>query len=611
MSGLCGWLDTVGGAAAAPDAIAAMASALQRFDKGEIRTAVSGPAAVAVTGPDTDIFREGDRLAAVRGRPRFEDAELAGVAQRDGNARALAQGYARKGRDILASVSGTFAFALIDAGRRELLLATDRVGTQPLCHAKAGGVLVFGSALDAIGAYPGMPDAVDRQAIYDYVYFHMIPGPRTIHAGCTRLRPGTLLWQNGAASESRPYWEMRYVEDDRRSFPELKEAFLSNLRDSVRRAASDGVVGTFLSGGTDSSTIAGMLGEVTGEPARTYSIGFEAQGYDEMEYARIAARHFGTRHHEYYVTPADVVAAIPRIAAAHDQPFGNSSAVPTYYCAKLAREDGVTALLGGDGGDELFGGNDRYVKQHLYSLYSDLPAALRKGLIEPLAFLPPEVSIVGKVQRYIRNASVPMPARYDNYNLLERLGPANVFADEFLAGVDHELPRNQMAREYHAARAGSLINRMLAFDLKYTLADNDLPKVSRSCELAGVSIRYPLLDDALVAFSAQLPPRMKLKGTKLRWFFKEALRGFLPDAIITKTKHGFGLPFGPWLQSHPPLKQIAMDSLSDLRRRGIERAALIDELTGVHIREHAGYYGTMVWVLMMLEQWIKVHKAAV
>src|SRR5262249_16699723 len=141
-------------------------------------------------------------------------------------------------------------------------------------------------------------------------------------------------------------------------------------------------VGTFLSGGTDSSTVAGMLGEVTGQPARTYSIGFDAQGYDEMAYARIAARHFNTRHNEYYVTSDDVVSAIPQIAAVHDQPFGNASAVPTFYCAKLARDDGVDVLLGGDGGDELFGGNDRYATQYLYSLYSDLPSGLRKGLIE-------------------------------------------------------------------------------------------------------------------------------------------------------------------------------------------------------------------------------------
>jgi asparagine synthase (glutamine-hydrolysing) len=493
--------------------------------------------------------------------------------------------------------------ALLNGHTGEAVLAVDRMGTRPLCYGNAGGRFVFGSTLDAIEAHPGAGTDIDAQAIYDYVHFHMVPGPRTIHAGRQRMLPGTyVIWRAGA-TQTGAYWKMRYLESDRRAFPTLKETFVALLRDSVSTAARDSNAGAFLSGGTDSSTLAGMLGDVTGEPARTYSIGFEADGYDEMEYARIAARHFRTVHHEYYVTPDDVVAAIPRIAAVHDQPFGNASAVPTYYCAKLAKADGVEVLLGGDGGDELFGGNDRYAKQYLYSLYGDLPTPLRKGLIEPLAKLVPPVGIAGKAQRYMRNASEPMPARYDNYNLLERLGPANVFTTEFLETVDPQQPRAQVARDYGQAHAGTLINRMLALDLRYTLADNDLPKVARSCELAGVEARFPMLDDAVVAFSASLAPDLKLKGTRLRYFFKEALRGYLPDAIITKTKHGFGLPFGLWLQTHAPLRQLALESLTDLKRRHIVRPDFIDELTSIHVHAHAAYYGTMVWVLMMLELW--------
>jgi asparagine synthase (glutamine-hydrolysing) len=483
------------------------------------------------------------------------------------------------------------------------------MGTRPLCYADVGGKLVFGSSLDAIDAFPEIATVLNRQAIYDYVYFHMVPGPQTIHAGRHRLLPGEFLtWRNGRV-ETGAYWQMRYEEDEQVPFAELKARFISLLKESVREAVSDGTTGAFLSGGTDSSTIAGMLGEVTGQPALTFSIGFEAQGYDEMDYARIAARHFGTRHHEYYVTPADVVMGIPKIAAAHDQPFGNSSAVPTYYCARLARDNGVRTLLGGDGGDELFGGNERYATQFKYSLYSDLPEGIRKGFIEPLVSAGPGIGILGKAQRYIRTASLPMPARYDNYNLLERLGPAEIFTPEFLASVDRNLPSRQMAQTYQQAHARSLVNRMMAFDLKYTLADSDLPKVSRSCELAGVDIRYPLLNDAVVAFSARLAPRLKLKGTRLRYFFKEALRGFLPDEIISKSKHGFGLPFGPWLETHEPLRQIAFDSLSDLKKRGIVRPEFIDDLASVHLSTHAGYYGTMVWILMMLEQWFQ-HRAA-
>ncbi len=588
-----------------------MAASINRFDGSDARSVSAdfGAVAVAATSSDVDIFLDDARLVAVWGHAHFTDVELAEVAQRDGVAQALALGYARKGKNVIAMLSGSFALAILN-GRAEAVLAIDRMGTRPLCYSVVGGKLVFGSTLDAINTFPGISSEVDRQAIYNYVYFHMVPAPDSVQSGVRFLLPGEYLSFGHGRIDTGRYWEMHFVENEQRHFPELKQKFLAVVRDSVRDAAAHGTVGAFLSGGTDSSTIAGMLGQVSGAPARTYSIGFQAEGFDEMEYARIAARHFGTRHHEYYVTPDDVVTAIPQIATVHDQPFGNASAVPTYYCAKLAKDDGVDTLLGGDGGDELFGGNERYAKQYLYSLYSDLPAALRKGLFEPIAFIFPEISIIGKAQRYMRNASQPMPGRYDNYNLLERLGAANVFTPEFLASVDTRKPQSQMAETYRQAHAETLINRMLALDFKYTLADNDLPKVTRSCELAGVDVRFPLLDDAVVAFAATLAPGLKLKGTRLRYFFKEALRGFLPEEIITKTKHGFGLPFGLWLRTHPSLQQIAFDNLADLKKRGIIRPTFIDELTSTHVQSHANYYGTMVWVLMMLEQWFKQRRIA-
>jgi asparagine synthase (glutamine-hydrolysing) len=282
--------------------------------------------------------------------------------------------------------------------------------------------------------------------------------------------------------------------------------------------------------------------------------------------------------------------------------------VPTYYCARLAREDGTDTLLGGDGGDELFGGNERYAKQYLYSLYSDLPRRLRKGLIEPLLGLLPSAGPIGKAARYVRNASVPMPARYDNYNLVQWFGPDVVFTQEFLDHIDPAQPASQYAAAYHRARAKSLVNSMLAIDLKYTLADNDLPKVSRSCELAGVQPKFPMLHDDLVTFSARLRPNLKLKRTQLRFFFKKSLKGFLPDEIIAKTKHGFGLPIGPWLQNRGRLRDIALDSLADLKQRSIVRSQFIDQLLSVHVPSHPKYYGTMVWVLMMLEQWYRRHE---
>jgi asparagine synthase (glutamine-hydrolysing) len=198
-----------------------------------------------------------------------------------------------------------------------------------------------------------------------------------------------------------------------------------------------------------------------------------------------------------------------------------------------------------------------------------------------------------------------MPARTETYNLLGRYGHEMVFTPEFLSAVNLACPADLLDEIYHRSEAGSLINKMLAFDRKFTLADNDLPKVAKGCELAGVQAVFPLISDEVVAFSLRLEPRLKLKGTKLRYFFKEALRGFLPDDIITKQKHGFGLPFGVWLRQHKPLQALAADSLSDLRSRNIVRADFIEKLLGHHLDEHAGYHGTMVWVLLMLEQWFK------
>jgi asparagine synthase (glutamine-hydrolysing) len=332
-----------------------------------------------------------------------------------------------------------------------------------------------------------------------------------------------------------------------------------------------------------------------------------------MHYARIAARHFSTDHHEYYVTPDDVVEAIPKIASIFDQPFGNASAIPAYYCARMAKADGLDMLLGGDGGDELFGGNERYAKQYIFSLYDKVPAFLRNNILSPLFLsIPPDTAprLARKARSYVAQATVPMPHRMETYNLLVRYGLENVFSQEFLAQVDPGHPSVLIEQAYRDTDASSLINRMLAFDWRFTLADNDLPKVVQACHLASMEVAFPLINDELTAFSAQLMPQQKLKGTQLRYFFKKALRGFLPDEIITKQKHGFGLPFGVWLQSHKPLKEIAADSLSDLKSRHIIRTDFIDKLLNQHLHEHAGYHGTMVWLLMMMEYWYKQHISA-
>jgi len=393
------------------------------------------------------------------------------------------------------------------------------------------------------------------------------------------------------------------------SFESLKAEFRQRVQAAVAQQLDGTVPACFLSGGTDSSTVAGMVGLAAGQPAHTYSIGFEAEGYDEMAFARIAAKRFKTVHHEYYVTPEDLVRSIPMVAQHYDQPFGNSSALPAYYCAKVAREDGVTRILAGDGGDELFGGNSRYAKQRIFGWYQRAPALVRSGLMQPLIEGTPVGKLPGfrKVQSYIEQAKVPMPDRLQMYNLLMRLGVRDVLAPDFLAQVNVNGPNELQRLVWQQPQADSELNRTLAFDWRFTLADSDLPKVCGTTRLAGVSVGFPFLDDELTEFSCRLPDHYKLKGLKLRWFFKEALRGFLPDEILTKKKQGFGLPFGVWATRHAPLKALAVDSLHSLAKRGIVRPEFIKTLVDQRLLEHPGYYGEMVWILMMLEQWVQGH----
>lgn len=548
------------------------------------------------------------------GEPRFSDPQLVELARRDGDAAAWHRAAATiddldGAVRAAAAVDGSFAVGLADA-RGRVFLAVDRFAVRTLCWRLVGERLLFAERADALAAVePAAP--ISAQALYDYLYFHSIPSPRTAFDGVFRLPPGHCAWYDGQTLEIRRYWEPRFEEPTRPDFEALARSFRGRLREAVASELDGSKPGCFLSGGTDSSTVAGMIKDVAGRAA-TYSIGFEAEGYDEMAFARIAAKRFGTEHHEYYVTPDDLVRSIPEVARHFDQPFGNSSALPAYYCAKMAREDGITRLLAGDGGDELYGGNARYAKQRIFGWYDAVPGVLRRGLLQPLLEGTPigALPLARKGRSYVEQAKVPLPDRMQMYNLLLRLGTADVFTSEFLARVDAEDPLRQQRAVWQETGNASALNRMLAYDWRYTLAESDLPKVCGATSLAGVAVAFPFLERGVVDFSLALPTEYKLKGLKLRWFFKEALRGFLPDEIITKKKQGFGLPFGVWATRHPGLRNFAADTLHSLAGRGIVRREFIETLLADKLPAHPGYYGEMVWILMMMEQWMQGHEAA-
>ena len=340
----------------------------------------------------------------------------------------------------------------------------------------------------------------------------------------------------------------------------------------------------------------------------TYTMGFEEAGYDETGFARIASEHFGTDLKSYYVTPNDILAAFSKVIRYYDEPFGNSSAIPAYCCAKFAREDGATDLLAGDGGDELFAGNERYAKQFVFEHYQKVPKFLRKTLLEPFIMNDSIASlskIIAKAKSYIEQANTPMPKRMERYSFINYFSAEKIFKEEFLQAIDQELPSKQRKTEYDRPQNASMLNRMLYMDWKFTLADNDLIKVSTACELAGIKVHYPMLDDTLIELSTKVPSDEKLKGDELRHYYKNTVKNFLPDEIINKSKHGFGLPFGEWLKKSPELQKKMYDNLDKIKNRNIFNPEFIDEIMHIHrTQQAASYYGTMVWILAVLEEWL-------
>jgi len=539
-----------------------------------------------------------------RGSPQFLDNRLASLARTQGTLAAWRDMVARNAPAAAIDVKGDFAVGFREPTGRTFL-AVDRFSIQTLCYRVDNGQLWFASRADELR---DTTTDIDPQALFDYLYFHTIPSPRTIFKNIHRLPPGHYaIFDNGKLTVAA-YWTPCFTEHPEVPLEQKKREFRQLLQDCVASQLDGTQPACFLSGGTDSSTVAGMAALASNQTVATYSIGFDAQGYDEMAYARLAAKHFKTMHHEYYVTPADLVRSIPMVASHFDQPFGNSSALPAYYCAKMACDDGVSKLLAGDGGDELFGGNSRYAKQRVFGWYDHVPDLLRTKLMEPLLASPvaARFALTRKAGSYVEQARSPMPDRLQMYNLIMRLGVQQVLTPQLLATVDQTAPLRLQRQVWNATERCSHLNRELAYDWRFTLAESDLPKVRGATCVAGVEVGFPMLDDRLLAFSQSLPSTEKLKGLQLRWFFKSALQGFLPEEIIQKKKQGFGLPFGVWANANAALKLLATDSLGSLAERGLVRADFIKTLLGQRLPEHPGYFGEMVWILMMLEQWLRV-----
>ncbi|MGD2117296.1 MAG: asparagine synthase-related protein [Chromatiales bacterium] len=537
------------------------------------------------------------------GTPLFENRLNQDINQ---IARQLLEQQPKSVGQLLEKLSGNFCVVLVDIANRSIQAAVDLMGRQSLYIRQLGSKLQLATSasllLDAINRHTN----ISHQGIFNYTFFHMIPATGSIYENVSKLQAAHQLEFRQGRLSSKRYWTPQFSEsaiDEKQAHQQL----LEKIHSAIAQYSGQERTGAFLSGGLDSSTVSGVLAQQVERPP-TFSIGFDAEGYDEIAYARIASQHFNTEQHEYYVTPDDVLDTVPKIAAFYDEPFGNSSALPAYFCARLARQHNIDCLLAGDGGDELFAGNERYAKQGVFEIYQKMPAVLRKGLAEPLAgLLPVSVPLIGKIKSYIQQAAVTLPDRLNTYNFLRRHAAAEIFTGDFLSDVDIEQPLAIQQALYETPDNASTLNRMLYLDWQLTLADNDLQKVNKMCQMADMQVVYPLLDDELVKFSCQIPSEQKLKGNQLRYFYKQAMLDFLPHEIINKSKHGFGLPFGVWMEHDQRLQALAYDNLLQLKSFNYFNPEFIDRTIDMHRNVHASFYGELVWILMMLSLWLQQH----
>ncbi len=519
--------------------------------------------------------------------------------------------YPRYGLDFIERLEGAFALAIWDPQDQRLVLAIDRFGFRTLHWFRDRRRILFASRLAAI-ACAQKDTEVDPAAVMQFLVHSVVPAPLTIYKGIERLEPGTLLVYERQQVRKEHYWDLNYEESHDCDVSRWSE----EVRDHIRQAVHSHLVdcppektGGYLSGGTDSSSVAAFASEIQ-SPFNTFSIYFENPRYDEVGFARLAAQHFHTHHYEKCLQAGDAAQAIPKIVDYYDEPFANSSAIGAYYCARLARESGVDLLLAGDGGDELFAGNERYATDRKFALYSSVPAMLRTKVIKPVAGLLPDSGVLSYPARYIRRAEITNPRRMLSYNFFLTQGGGEVFEQDFMDQARPETATDIAQSHFDAApNASSELNRLLYLDVKMTLADNDLRKVAGTAEIAGVRVRFPLLDRRLAELSASIPSKLKLKGFEKRYIFKEAMKKILPDRILYKKKHGFGVPVGYWMLRDEGMKSLAtvLDE-PQARQRGYFQPGFLSQIKELN-RTHPAYYGEVLWVALVLELWHRRSRA--
>lgn len=540
-------------------------------------------------------------------RPLRRELQAAGHAFRtNADTEVLLHLYEDRGLDFLHNVNGMFALALWDGQRRRLILARDRLGEKPLVYRQEPGRLLFASELKALLDVPGVSREVDPRALDAYLLYQYVPHPMTIFRGINKLPPATMaVYQDGELT-IRPYWQPDWTKTlPGVSEQEVHDRLRSLLEESVTlRLESDVPLGAFLSGGIDSTIIVGLMQRRSREKVRTFSIGFPIGEYDETHYARLAAQAFGTEHREYRVEP-DAVAILPRLVWHYDEPFADSSAIPTWYVAEKTRQH-VTVALTGDGGDELFGGYPRYWASSLADRLARLPIWLRWMFDSRLWRCVPmrrQKSFFGRVRRFTEALSLPTPRRYLEWmSIFNSVRRRSLYTENFQGLLDACAPEEFFLNVYSSLAERDIISALSLSDLRTYLPCDLLVKVDIAAMAHSLETRPPFLDHRLVEYVAQLPGDWKMRGRSSKRVLKAAFRDLIPPEIQNRGKMGFGVPLEHWFRG--PLAELAWGILLDPRTlsRGYFRREALTRL----LEEHASArwnHSHRIWAILFLELW--------
>lgn len=520
--------------------------------------------------------------------------------------------YEEEGGAFVPRLNGMFAFALWDARRRRLLAARDRAGKKPFYYAITRDAFVFGSEPKALLEHPDVGRGIDAAALRRFLVFEYIPAPHSIWKGMRKLPAAHTLVLEGGRLRIEPYWDLTFDRDPEVGRQEAAPFLLALLQEAVRRRlVSDVPLGVFLSGGVDSSTVVGLMARlVDPKSIQTFSIGFREASFDESPWARLVARHFGTSHHEEILSSAAMAKILPELAPFIDEPFADSSIIPTYLLSRFTRRH-VTVALGGDGGDELFLGYPPYQAHRIADVVERMPAfvtAAGRAVAARLKTSFRDMSFDFRAKMFARGVGLPLGRRHQTWmaaftpdELSDVLTPELADdADDVLGELDERLARRHFRDPIEAAA-------WLYF--KYYLADDILAKVDRASMAASLEVRAPFLDPEVIDFAARAPIAWKMPRLRMKALLKEAVHGLLPREILARRKKGFGIPMAQWLAG--PLRPM-MESLlapDRLRAQGVFRPEAVRRRIDEHLGRRVDHRKRL-WALLVFQLWWDAYRPA-